>query len=172
MPLTFWGNPDRYHATYWDRWEGTWYHGDWVEVDEDGIWYVRGRSDDTLKIAGKRVGPAEVESVVNGVAGVVESAAIGTPDAIKGENLVVFARINEACSSDHVSLAHTIAAEVGRQLGKPLTPKKVHIVDVLPRTRSGKILRRVIRAVYLGKASGDTSALDDPAALDVIRTLA
>ncbi|MFD6518085.1 AMP-binding protein [Rhodococcus sp. NPDC060176] len=172
MPLTFWGNPDRYHATYWDRWEGTWYHGDWVEVDENGIWYVRGRSDDTLKIAGKRVGPAEVESVVNGVTGVVESAAIGTPDVIKGESLVVFARINEACPTDHASLANTIATELGRQLGKPLTPKKVHIVDVLPRTRSGKILRRVIRSVYLGNASGDTSSLDDPAALDVIRSLA
>ncbi|MCZ4590182.1 AMP-binding protein [Rhodococcus opacus] len=171
MPLTFWANPDRYYSTYWNRWDGTWYHGDWVEVDDNDIWYVRGRSDDTLKIAGKRLGPAEVESVVNGVDQVVESAAIGVPDDIKGEALVVFARVAEAKQGEHAELPATIAAEVGRQLGKPLTPKQVHIVDSLPRTRSGKILRRVIRAVYLGNPSGDTSSLDDPAALDLIRDL-
>lgn len=117
------------------------------------------------------MGPAEVESVVNGVDQVVESAAIGVPDDIKGEALVVFARVAEAKQGEHAELPATIAAEVGRQLGKPLTPKQVHIVDSLPRTRSGKILRRVIRAVYLGNPSGDTSSLDDPAALDLIRNL-
>jgi acetyl-CoA synthetase len=117
------------------------------------------------------LGPAEVESVVNGVDQVVESAAIGVPDDIKGEALVVFARVAEAKQGEHAELPATIAAEVGRQLGKPLTPKQVHIVVSLPRTRSGKILRRVIRAVYLGNPSGDTSSLDDPAALDLIRNL-
>ncbi|MGW4340077.1 AMP-binding protein [Rhodococcus koreensis] len=172
MPLTFWGNPDRYYSTYWNRWTGTWYHGDWVEVDDNDIWFVRGRSDDTLKIAGKRLGPAEVESVVNCIDQVVESAAIGIPDTIKGEALVVFARVTDARRSENADLPGVIAAEVGRQLGKPLTPKQVHIVDSLPRTRSGKILRRVIRAVYLGNPSGDTSSLDDPTALDLIRNLA
>ncbi|MDF3312892.1 AMP-binding protein [Rhodococcus sp. T2V] len=172
MPLTFWGNPDRYYSTYWNRWAGTWYHGDWVEVDDNDIWYVRGRSDDTLKIAGKRLGPAEVESVVNGVDHVIESAAIGIPDTIKGEALVVFARVTDAQQGTHTDLSAAIATTIGQQLGKPLTPKQVHIVDSLPRTRSGKILRRVIRAVYLGNPAGDTSSLDDPTALDLIRNLA
>lgn len=170
MPLTFWGDDDRYYNTYWSRWEGTWYHGDWVEVDDKGVWYVRGRSDDTLKIAGKRLGPAEVESVVNSVDLVVESAAIGVPDKIKGEALVVFARVGAESAPD-ATLSDRIAHAIGHHLGKPLTPKRVHIVDSLPRTRSGKILRRVIRAVYLGNPAGDTSSLDNPAALDAIRNL-
>ncbi|MGA9871209.1 MAG: AMP-binding protein [Rhodococcus sp. (in: high G+C Gram-positive bacteria)] len=172
MPLTFWGNPDRYFSTYWDRWPGVWYHGDWVEVDENNVWFVRGRSDDTLKIAGKRLGPAEVESVVNADPRVIESAAIGVPDAIKGEALVVFARVNDTDPESDAALADSIRTEVALQLGKPLTPKHVHIVGVLPKTRSGKILRRVIKAVYTGNGSGDTSSIDDASSLDTIRGLA
>ncbi|WP_256987159.1 AMP-binding protein [Rhodococcoides fascians] len=172
MPLTFWGNPERYFSTYWDRWPGVWYHGDWVEVDENNVWFVRGRSDDTLKIAGKRLGPAEVESVVNSDPRVIESAAIGVPDAIKGEALVVFARVNDTDPESDAALADSIRTKVAVQLGKPLTPKHVHIVGVLPKTRSGKILRRVIKAVYTGNGSGDTSSIDDASSLDMIRGLA
>ena len=170
MPLTFWGAHDRYRTTYWTRWEGTWFHGDWVEVDDEGVWYIRGRSDDTLKIAGKRLGPAEVEAVVNGCASVSESAAIGVPDAVKGEALVVFARVPGADGTS-AEVAETIAAEVVRRLGKPLAPKVVHVVDDLPRTRSGKILRRLIRTVYVGDQPGDISSLENPEALDMVRRL-
>lgn len=167
MPITFWGAPERYHSTYWNRWAGTWFHGDWVEVSDEKVWYVRGRSDDTLKIAGKRLGPAEVESVVNSIPSVVESAAISIPDPIKGEALVIFARVAPGTAGTD-ELEKLISDVVSRDLGKPLKPKVVHVVDTLPRTRSGKILRRVIRSVYLGDLPGDTSSLEDPGSLSVI----
>jgi acetyl-CoA synthetase len=167
MPLTFWGEHDRYRATYWQRWPNTWHHGDWVEVDNDGTWYIRGRSDDTLKVAGKRLGPAEVESLVNSVPGISESAAIGVPDPVKGEAVVVFARPDTGTDPDDLRAA--IVAAVVAGLGKPLTPKAVLLADQLPRTRSGKILRRVIKAVHLGQQPGDMSSLDDIAALDAIK---
>lgn len=176
MPLTFWGEPDRYRATYWDRWKGTWYHGDWIEINGAGVWYIRGRSDDTLKIAGKRLGPAEVESVVNGIAGVVESAAIGVPDPIKGQALVVFVRLHRAAQGSgadnepkEAASRQAITDAIIADLGKPLTPKAVLMVDQLPRTRSGKILRRVVRSVHLGEQLGDVSSLDDAGALDAVR---
>ncbi|MFL4475096.1 AMP-binding protein [Paeniglutamicibacter sp. MACA_103] len=168
MPVTFWGAPERYFNTYWNRWPGIWYHGDWVEVGNDNVWYIRGRSDDTLKIAGKRLGPAEVESVVNGFEFVLESAAISIPDAVKGEALVIFARVAPAVMGDAESLAAAIETAVTRALGKPLKPKHVHVVEALPRTRSGKILRRVIRSVYLGDSPGDVSSMEDPSALTAI----
>ncbi|MBA2694303.1 MAG: AMP-binding protein, partial [Actinobacteria bacterium] len=171
MPLTFWGAHERYRETYWTRWEGTWFHGDWVEVDDAGVWYIRGRSDDTLKIAGKRLGPAEVEAVANGVASVSESAAIGVPDPVKGEALVVFAKVAAGNGSSPEEVASQISEEVSRQLGKPLSPKAVHVVDDLPHTRSGKILRRLIRSVYLGDQPGDVSSLENPEALDIVRRL-
>lgn len=167
MPITFWGAPERYYSTYWNRWAATWFHGDWVEVNNEKVWFVRGRSDDTLKIAGKRLGPAEVESVVNSVPSVVESAAISIPDPIKGEALVIFARVAPGTENTR-ELAQIISDVVSRDLGKPLKPKLVHVVDTLPRTRSGKILRRVIRSVYLGETPGDTSSLEDPASLSAI----
>ncbi|GAA1884050.1 AMP-binding protein [Paeniglutamicibacter psychrophenolicus] len=168
MPVTFWGAPERYFNTYWNRWPGIWYHGDWVEVGHDNVWYIRGRSDDTLKIAGKRLGPAEVESVVNGFDFVLESAAISIPDAVKGEALVIFARVAPAVMCDAESMAAAIETAVTRALGKPLKPKHVHVVEALPRTRSGKILRRVIRSVYLGNSPGDVSSMEDPSALTAI----
>jgi acetyl-CoA synthetase len=167
MPLTFWRDPERYFTTYWKQWPGLWHHGDWAEKDEDGVWYIRGRSDDTLKIAGKRVGPGEIESVVNGVPGVVESAAVGVPHPVKGDGLVVFARLRGAGAEPQVA-AQRISDEVAGAMGKALRPMRVHIVSTLPRTRSGKILRRVIRAAYLGEPLGDLSALDD---VESVRTI-
>lgn len=169
MPLTFWQEPQRYRSTYWERWPGTWYHGDWVEIDHAGVWFIRGRSDDTLNVAGKRLGPAEVEAVTNGAVYVMESAAIGVPDHLKGEALVVFVRLDSSRNITEDAARKEIEAAIIGQLGKPLKPKAVLFADQLPRTRSGKILRRVIRSVYLGLATGDTSSLDDPAALDCIR---
>jgi acetyl-CoA synthetase len=167
MTRGFWLDPDRYVETYWSRFPGTWVHGDWAIVDGDGHWFIRGRSDDTLKVAGKRLGPAEVESLVNSVPGISESAAIGVPDPVKGEAVVVFARPDTGTDPDDLRAA--IVAAVVAGLGKPLTPKAVLLADQLPRTRSGKILRRVIKAVHLGQQPGDMSSLDDIAALDAIK---
>jgi acetyl-CoA synthetase len=168
MTRGFWGDRQRYLDTYWSRFEGVWVHGDWAYVDpEDDLWYVLGRSDDTIKIAGKRLGPAEVESVLVGHPWVAESAAIGVPDELKGEVLVCFVilRPNRKGSEQ---LATELEDLVATALGKPLRPKAIHFVADLPRTRNAKILRRVVKSVYTGKDPGDLSSLENPSALAVI----
>jgi acetyl-CoA synthetase len=171
MTRGFWRDPDRYVETYWSRFPGVWVHGDWALVDEAGYWYIQGRSDDTLKIAGKRVGPAEVESAAVAHAAVVEAAAVGVPHEVKGEAIAVFCVVRRG-EVDGPELRAAITAEIVRELGKALKPDIVEIVPALPKTRSGKVMRRVIRAAYLGLDPGDVSALDDPASLDAIRAAA
>jgi acetyl-CoA synthetase len=143
-------------------------HGDWAYVDpEDDCWYVLGRSDDTIKVAGKRLGPAEVESVLVGHPWVAEAAAIGVPDELKGEALVCFVILRpKRQASDE--LAAELSDLVATALGKPLRPKAVHFVNDLPRTRNAKILRRVVKSVYIGKDPGDLSSLENPSALAAI----
>ena len=168
MTRGFWGDRERYLDTYWSRFEGVWVHGDWAYADpEDDLWYVLGRSDDTIKIAGKRLGPAEVESVLVGHPWVAEAAAIGVPDELKGEVLVCFVilRPNRKGSPE---LATELEDLVANALGKPLRPKAIHFVGDLPRTRNAKILRRVVKSVYTGKDPGDLSSLENPSALAVI----
>src|SRR5437870_1750280 len=168
MTRGFWGDRQRYLETYWSRLENVWVHGDWAYVDpEDGLWYVLGRSDDTIKIAGKRLGPAEVESILVGHPAVAEAAAIGVPDEMKGEALVCFVvlRPNHQPSD---ALASELQELVSAALGKPLKPKAVHFVGDLPRTRNAKILRRVVRSVYTGNDPGDLSSLENPSALAAI----
>ncbi len=168
MTRGFWQDPDRYVETYWSRIPGTWVHGDWAIVDDDGYWYIRGRSDDTLKVAGKRVGPAEVEAAATAHPAVVEAAAIGIPHAIKGETIVVVCTIRRG-ETDDESLRAAIARRVVDDLGKTLRPETVAVVPALPKTRSGKIMRRVVRAAWLGLDPGDLSALDDPSTIEAIR---
>ncbi len=168
MARGFWQDNDRYLQTYWARFADVWVHGDWALIDEDGHWYILGRSDDTLKIAGKRVGPAEVESILVNHPAVVEAAAIGVPDEVKGSAMVVFGVLLESVeASDNLAaeLKHLIAAA----MGKPLQPEKVFFVPALPKTRNGKVMRRVIRAAYLNESAGDLTALDNPAAVEAIR---
>ncbi|TMC04526.1 MAG: AMP-dependent synthetase [Chloroflexi bacterium] len=167
MTRGFWGNRERYVETYWSRFPGVWVHGDWAYVADDGLWYVLGRSDDTIQIAGKRLGPAEVESVLVGDPAVAESAAIGVPDELKGEALVCFVVTRPGVEAGP-ELADRLKGEVAEALGRPLRPAAVHFVADLPRTRNAKILRRLVRSVYLGQAPGDVSALENPAALEAI----
>ena len=148
-----------------------WVHGDWATVDPDGFWYIHGRSDDTLKVAGKRVGPAEVESAAVSHPAVLEAAAIGVPHDIKGEAVVVLVVLRPGVNADP-GLEAAIASTVAGELGKPLKPERVAAVRALPKTRSGKVMRRAIRAAWLGVDPGDLSSLDDPATLDAIRAAA
>lgn len=178
MTRGFWGGTpadrERYLDTYWRRLPDTWIHGDWAVRDRDGFWYLHGRSDDTLKVAGKRLGPAEVETAVVAHPAVVEAAAIGVPDEIKGEVVVVLCVVRRDASGaldDPGSLALEVSDFVVRDLGKPCRPAAVAIVPELPRTRSGKIMRRVARAAWLGIDPGDLSALENPSAVAAIAAL-
>jgi len=164
MTVGFWNDSARYIESYWSRFEGIWVHGDWASVDRDGHWLLYGRSDDTLKIAGKRVGPSEIEAAAAERPEIREVAAVGVPDATKGEVPVLFAVLMPDVQPSE-ELARAVADQVARAMGKPLRPYQVHFVAELPKTRNAKIMRRVIRAVHLGREPGDLSALDNPGAL-------
>ncbi len=166
MARGFWQEPERYVETYWSRFQNIWVHGDWAMRDEDGHWYILGRSDDTLKVAGKRVGPAEVESLLVAHDRVTEAAVIGVPDELKGTAMVAFCVLSGAGSD---GLAAELKQLVAKDMGKPLAPSKIHFVSALPKTRNAKVMRRVIRAAYLGEDAGDLSALENPNAVDEIR---
>ena len=146
-------------------------HGDWAAVDNDRLWSILGRSDDTIKIAGKRVGPAEVESILVAHPQVSEAAAIGVPDSIKGEALVCFCVLKKDVDGD-MALAAELRKNVGRDLGKALAPRDVLFVADLPKTRNAKVMRRVARAAFLGEKLGDISALENPASLEEIKRAA
>jgi acetyl-CoA synthetase len=167
MTQGFWKDPQRYEETYWSRWPGVWVHGDWAFVDEDGFWFIQGRSDDTLKIAGKRLGPAEVESVLVGHPAVAEAGVVGVPHEVKGEAIVCFVVLRPD-SAPSEPLRAELAERVATQMGKALKPERVLFTRDLPKTRSAKVMRRVIRATYLGKEPGDLSSLENPAALKAL----
>lgn len=168
MTRGFWRDPERYLETYWSRFADLWVHGDWAAIDGDGLWYILGRSDDTIKIAGKRVGPAEIESVLVSHPAVSEAAAVSVPDALKGEAIVCFCVLKDSAGA-HVELEEELKDKIARSLGKPLRPAAIKFVSDLPRTRNAKIMRRVIRAVYLGGDPGDLSALENPEAVEEIK---
>lgn len=163
----FWNDRQRYLETYWARRPDIWVHGDWAQVDRDGHWYILGRSDDTMKIAGKRVGPAEVESILVEHPMVIEAAVIGIPDEAKGSAMIAFCVASESSQATD-GLAQELRARIGAQLGKPLRPERVHFVRAIPKTRNGKVMRRVIRAAYLDEDPGDLTALENPATVNMI----
>jgi len=167
MTRGFWKAPKRYEQTYWSQWEDVWVHGDFALVDDDGMWYILGRSDDTIKVAGKRIGPAEVESILVSHPAVVEAAAVGIPDEIKGNAVIVFCVLVPEYSPSE-SLRQTLKELVAASLGKPLAPHRILFVNDLPKTRNAKVMRRIIRAAYLQAEPGDTSSLVNPKAVDEI----
>ncbi len=167
MTRGFWRDPDRYLETYWRRLPGIWVHGDWASVDEDGYWFLHGRSDDTLNIAGKRIGPAEIESAVVEHAAVAEAAAIGIPHEVKGEVAWVFCILAPGFEGSP-ELAAEVADTAAAQLGRAFRPDRVVFVRALPKTRSAKIMRRAVRAKALGTDPGDLSSLENPEALEEI----
>lgn len=167
MTRGFWKDPQRYEDTYWARWPNVWVHGDFAAVDEDGLWYILGRSDDTIKVAGKRLGPAEIESIVVAHPLVVEAAAIGVPHDIKGNEVVVFAVLAQGAQPDP-SVRAELRQMLVKSLGKPLAPREIRFVSDLPKTRNAKLMRRTIRAAYLGENHGDTSSLVNPESIEEI----
>lgn len=168
MTRGFWNDPERYEKSYWSRFPDTWVHGDWARIDSEGFWYIEGRSDDTIKVAGKRIGPAEVESALVSHAAVSEAAAIGVPHELKGEAVVCFVVLkpghvpNEALRAELKKHAESV-------LGKAVAPEKIKFVGEIPKTRNAKIMRRVIRAKHLGLTDlGDLSGLENLAVLEEI----
>ncbi|MCS3683351.1 AMP-binding protein [Salinibacter ruber] len=168
MTRGFWGDDDRYHDAYWDRLDDVWVHGDFAAVDEDGLWYILGRSDDTINVAGKRLGPAEIEALLNAHGAVAESAAIGVPHDVKGSEIVAFV-VLEPDHDETAALREELMQGVVDEMGKPLKPREIRFADALPKTRNAKVMRRVIRAAYLGEELGDTSSLEDPGTVDAIQ---
>lgn len=168
MTRGFWKDPERYEATYWSRFPGIWVHGDFAAVDGDGLWYILGRSDDTIKVAGKRVGPAELESVLVNHPAVLEAAAIAVPDDVKGNAVVCFVVLRPGHSPTG-ELRAALMEKVSTEMGKPLRPRELRFVADLPKTRNAKVMRRVIRSAYLGLPLGDTSALENAASIEEIR---
>jgi acetyl-CoA synthetase len=167
MTRGFWRDPERYLDTYWRRFPGIWTHGDWASVDERGYWFLHGRSDDTLNIAGKRIGPAEIESAAVAHPAVMEAAAVGVPHEVKGEVAWVFCVLAPGTAASD-AVADEISARVAADLGKPFQPDRVVFVPALPKTRSAKIVRRAVRATALGEDPGDMSSVENPDALTAI----
>jgi acetyl-CoA synthetase len=167
MTRGFWHDPERYLDTYWRRLPGVWVHGDWASVDEDGYWFLHGRSDDTLNIAGKRIGPAELESAAVAHPAVAEAAAVGVPHEIKGEVAWIFC-VAAPGHEPSDALAAEVAARAAAELGKAFKPDRVVFVPALPKTRSAKIVRRAVRAKALGADPGDLSSLENPESLEAI----
>lgn len=169
MCSSFWEDDERYLDSYWRTIPGLWVHGDLALLDKDGFFYLLGRSDDTIKVAGKRLGPAEVEVIVVELEAVSEAAAIGVDDPLKGNKLLVFVILKPDCKDDHTLLKKQIKERVEQRMGKPFRPSEVYIVEQMPKTRSTKVMRRLIRNVYSGAPLGDLSALDNHSALDEIK---
>jgi acetyl-CoA synthetase len=170
MTRGFWQDDERYLDSYWTRFPDTWVHGDWGFIDSsDGLWYLLGRSDDTIKIAGKRVGPGEVETLLNGHEWVLLSSAVGVADPVKGEKLVCFVVPKPGLAIPPEQLIRELTDAVGDALGKPLRPSRIVLLDELPRTRNGKIVRKAIRLAYSGTAELDMASIENPVSLSAIR---
>jgi acetyl-CoA synthetase len=165
MTRGFWRDDERFLDAYWRRFPGIWTHGDWASVDEDGYWFLHGRSDDTLNIAGKRIGPAEIESAVVAHPAVAEAAAVGVPHDVKGEVIWVFAVVTPGADAP---AADDLRGLVADELGKAFAPERIVFVSGLPKTRSAKIVRRAVRATALGKDPGDMSSVENPEVLEEI----
>jgi acetyl-CoA synthetase len=166
-----WRDPERYIESYWSRFPGIWTHGDWASIDDDGLWYIHGRSDDTIKLAGKRTGPAEIESLLMATGEIVEAAAVGLPDPVKGQSVVCVC-VPRAGRVDADGRAARLEAAVVEGLGRPFRPSAIHFVADLPKTRNQKIMRRVVRAILTDTPTGDLTSLVNPEAIDELKRVA
>jgi acetyl-CoA synthetase len=168
MTKSLWEGDERYLEEYWSTWESLWDHGDWAQVDEDGYWFLHGRADDALNVAGRKVGPAEVEGALIDHAAVNQAAAVGAPDETTGTAVVAYV-VLEPDREPSEALREALRRQVGSEMGKPFRPREILFVDEFPKTQSGKIVRRAIAAAYRGEDPGDLSSMENPEALEAIR---
>ena len=170
MLRTVWGNDERYQKGYFGELPGVYFTGDGARVDEDGYFWIIGRVDDVVNVAGHRLGTAEVESALVSDKRVAEAAVVGRPDDLKGTALVAFVTVKSGITADD-ALKKQLAAHVGREIGAIARPDEIRFAAALPKTRSGKIMRRLLRDVAAGKESkGDTSTLEDFSVLAALRS--
>ncbi|WP_411968592.1 AMP-binding protein [Haloferax sp. YSSS75] len=167
MTKSLWEGDERYLDTYWSSWEDLWDHGDWAQKDEDGFWFLHGRADDALNVAGRKVGPAEVEGALIEHDAVNQAAAVGVPDDTTGTAVVAYVVLEDGVDESD-DLRDELRTVVGDELGKPFRPREILFVDEFPKTQSGKIIRRAISAIYAGEDLGDMSSIENPEALEKI----
>ncbi|MFB5611430.1 MAG: AMP-binding protein, partial [Nitrosopumilaceae archaeon] len=170
MLLTLWNDDEKYKKVYWSKYENCYYPGDYAIKDEDGYLWLLGRADDVLKVAGHRIGTAELESSIVSHTDVAESAVCGVADEIKGEKIIAFAVLKEGTSKEPEILRNEIKKEVRNGVGPIATPEQIYFVSKLPKTRSGKIMRRLLKAIASNEKIGDVSTLEDGAAVSEIQT--
>ena len=169
MTKSLWSGDERYLEEYWARFEDMWDHGDWAQKDADGFWFLHGRADDVLNVAGRKVGPAEVEGALIDHEAVNAAAVIGAPDDTTGTAVVAYVILEDGYAEGD-ALREELYAQVGEELGKPFRPREVLVVDEFPVTQSGKIVRRIIQSVYRGEEVGDLSSIENPGAIDEIES--
>jgi acetyl-CoA synthetase len=171
MTKSLWSGDERYLEEYWSSFEDPpmWDHGDWAQRDEDGFWFLHGRADDALNVAGRKVGPAEVEGALIDHEAVNQAAAVGAPDDTTGTAVVAYVILDEGVEESD-DLREELREQVGEELGKPFRPREVLFVDEFPKTQSGKIIRRAIASIYRGEELGDMSSIDNPEALEEVET--
>jgi acetyl-CoA synthetase len=171
MTKSLWEGDDRYLEEYWSTWEDLWDHGDWAQKDEDGFWFLHGRADDALNVAGRKVGPAEIEGVLTEHEAVNQAAAVGVPDDTTGTAVVAYV-VLEPDHDPGDALRDELSALVGDEHGKPFRPREILFVSEFPKTQSGKVIRRAISSVYQGEELGDMSSIENPDALEELRDAA
>ena len=169
MTKSLWSGDDRYLEEYWSSFTEPplWDHGDWAQKDDDGFWFLHGRADDALNVAGRKVGPAEVEGALMDHDAVNQAAAVGVPDDTTGTAVVTYVVLEDA-EEPSDALREELRGQVGEELGKPFRPREVLFVEEFPKTQSGKIVRRVISAAYQGEDLGDMGSIENPGALEGI----
>ena len=171
MLPTLWGDDEKYKTVYWSKYADCYYAGDYAVKDEDGYFWILGRADDVLKIAGHRIGTAELESCIVSNDNVAESAVCGIPDEIKGDVIIAFVVLKENISTDKSILGKDLFNQIRNDIGAIATPKQIYFVPKLPKTRSGKIMRRLLKSIGSGDSIGDTSTLDDISAVTEIQKI-
>ncbi len=169
MLLTLWGENEKYQKVYWSKYENRYYSGDYARRDDDGYIWLLGRADDVLKVAGHRIGTAELESCIVSHDNVAESAVCGIPDDVKGEVIIAFVVLRNGLKFDSDVLQKEITGKIRSDIGSIATPKQIYFVPRLPKTRSGKIMRRILKTIGTGDVIGDTSTLEDGAAVTDVK---
>jgi acetyl-CoA synthetase len=169
MLLSLWGDDEKYKKTYWSKFEGVYYPGDYALVDKDGYLWLLGRADDVLKVAGHRLGTMELESAFVSHRAIAEAAVASKPDTTKGESIIAFLVVKEGTTAAPDALRKEIVEHIRKTVGPIATPDEVYFVGKLPKTRSGKIMRRLLKAIACGDKIGDITTLEDGAAIDEVR---